>query len=363
MRILRFIGLTLWVPVATIAVACNAITGVGNLTFDRTDSGSERSAPADALDAPAEPPVTVLATGQNFGGGELDASGATPAPHIAVDSTNVYWTTVDGTVAECPISGCGQQPVILATAQDQPTYLAVDSTNVYWITSSNLSACAIAGCGDKPTVVTSGSDALGLIVDNGRFYLSFQTSTNSGIFSCSLSTGCSSADGGANNFLVLGVDVGPLTASGGTIYWVGLSGVYDCSESGCNMKPATLSSQGNDETDGYSIATDTVSVYWLSAYSDELLKCGLGGCASPTPLAELEPSGGHIIGGVVGTQIYFLDGAGAIRSAVTDVSGTSDVGAGTVVYSGPHAAFALAVDNTNLYWLATDGTVVLTKRP
>jgi hypothetical protein len=54
---------------------------------------------------------------------------------IAVDSANVYWTTLDpntgmGSVMQCSKSGCSA-PTVLASA-DHPSAIAVDSHSVYW---------------------------------------------------------------------------------------------------------------------------------------------------------------------------------------------------------------------------------------
>jgi hypothetical protein len=58
---------------------------------------------------------------------------------IAVDGTNVYWSTEDGSgsygeIVRCSIGGCGGSPTPLAgTSSKSPSAgLAVDATNVYW---------------------------------------------------------------------------------------------------------------------------------------------------------------------------------------------------------------------------------------
>jgi hypothetical protein len=73
---------------------------------------------------------TVLATYPSWLGG-----GA-----IAVDATDVYWTTEDGSgtygeVVRCNIQGCGGKPIPIATTatKSRPTLgLALDATSVYW---------------------------------------------------------------------------------------------------------------------------------------------------------------------------------------------------------------------------------------
>jgi hypothetical protein len=65
-------------------------------------------------------------------------SGQTALAGLAVDGTNVYWTTggtgpycnMDGTIMK--VSPRGGTPIILASGQPQPTDIAVDDTSVYW---------------------------------------------------------------------------------------------------------------------------------------------------------------------------------------------------------------------------------------
>ena len=63
-------------------------------------------------------------------------------PSIAVDGTDVYWSTEDGSgrfgqIVRCSIGGCCGSPTPIAGTAPAPyktasTGLAVDSTRVYW---------------------------------------------------------------------------------------------------------------------------------------------------------------------------------------------------------------------------------------
>lgn len=125
---------------------------------------------------------------------------------LAVDERRVFWIDpgssvgggkigpvtqyLNGAVLECPIAGCNGSPTVLAT---YPSWLAggalaLDATDVYWSTEDGsgrygeIVRCAIAGCGGKPTplAITTGRSttnpnawaAQGLAVDATHVYWS-----------------------------------------------------------------------------------------------------------------------------------------------------------------------------------------------
>jgi hypothetical protein len=60
----------------------------------------------------------------------------------ATDGINVYWTERDadlpnytGVLRKCPVSGCGDGPITVASGYGGPSTVAVDGDDVYWTDS------------------------------------------------------------------------------------------------------------------------------------------------------------------------------------------------------------------------------------
>jgi hypothetical protein len=121
---------------------------------------------------------TVLASGQN--------PGANGPVGIAVDKTNVYWTTygAGGSVMKAPKGG--GSPTTLASAQDAPLGIVVDGTHVYWTNQGSASNGAVLKVpigGGVPTTLASREPSPGdIVVDTVNVYWSYAgTSLNGGV--------------------------------------------------------------------------------------------------------------------------------------------------------------------------------------
>jgi hypothetical protein len=58
---------------------------------------------------------------------------------LATDGISVYWVNGDGSIQRAPVGG-GGTPLILATMQGTPTSIAVDGTNVYWTSPTTVAS-------------------------------------------------------------------------------------------------------------------------------------------------------------------------------------------------------------------------------
>jgi hypothetical protein len=64
---------------------------------------------------------------------------------VAVDSTDVYWTSpANGTVNKCAIGGCNSVPTTLVTAQSTPEFVVVDANAIYYTNYSNGTVVRLA---------------------------------------------------------------------------------------------------------------------------------------------------------------------------------------------------------------------------
>jgi len=94
---------------------------------------------------------------------------------IAVDATNVYYTTADGAVVQVPKAGGAEHT--LATGQSQPATLAVDEEAVYWTTSDGALRKTAIGDTIVNNLASVGGPIGGITVDDTCVFFS---DTNAG---------------------------------------------------------------------------------------------------------------------------------------------------------------------------------------
>jgi len=351
-----------WVA-AAFAGAGAAALSIAACVYDipplaNVDAGHDGGDATDDTDAAMfDESVVTLATGQ------------ANAFEIAVDSTNVYWTTTqaDGSVMKCAISGCDDAPTAIATNQEFPWGIALDDAGgIYWTNGGASDAatgavmrCDIAACAGGPTVVASSqAHPGGIALDSTRVYWANSGLDGGGsIESCPL-VGCD-ADGGVAFASSVDEGFGYVALDSTYVYWSGLGDVYACGKGGCDA--ATTLGSGEHDVD--SLVAAGGGAYWtvwkISPTTDNrtaLLSCPAAGCASPNVIAA-QPGGDELWGlALDSTNAYWSDIA-------TQSIMTCAVAACTPTVVTKHFGYYLAVDSTSVYWTNyADGAIMRTPK-
>jgi hypothetical protein len=178
--------------------------------------------PSETLPANG-PNASVLAMNRAGGPVTVLASAQVNARGIAVDGTNVYFTTQGmpgaavGTVWSVPKAG-GQAPTAIATKQIGPNGVAVDDTYVWWVNSeSHTGLMRVLKAGGTPEVVVAGTLGNDIVLDESNVY-----------WTVIVVPSVQSADiaqvsklGGTLKVIVQGLlNPGALLVDGGKLYWV-----------------------------------------------------------------------------------------------------------------------------------------------
>ena len=250
-----------------------------------------------------------------IGGGTVTTLARVPGGRwpasVAVDGTYVYWVSpsssgAHGTVSKVPIGG--GSVTTLAGAQGYPYSVAVDRTHVYWVNwlSGEVNKVPLGG-GTVTTLANEGRPAYSIAVDSTNVYWDNDYSLGGGeLNKVPLGGGkVTKLVGGGSQFGSVAVDGAHVffTHHDGTVNQLPARGC-------CGM---TVLARGQLST---SVAVDGTHVYWTSnTYFNP------GGSGSP---------------GWIGTVYSVPIGGGSV----------------TTLGSARGGALAVAVDGTNVYWLA-----------
>jgi hypothetical protein len=200
---------------------------------------------------------------------------------LAADATNVYWEGVtddpaDGgprtvSILECPVSGCSNQPTVLAPVTGEAIYdttnITVGAGTLYWTSTDGVFSCGTSGCNQQPAVLADAGNPAGVAADATRLY--WTTAVGDSVLSCDVGN-CGNppttiASGQAHPLLV--------SVFGTSIYWVNddsaPSTIMTCGTSGCSGPPVQLAAV-QDRIGG--LAVDANSVYWTSSHAGTVMK-------------------------------------------------------------------------------------------
>jgi hypothetical protein len=192
---------------------------------------------------------------------------------FAADTQRAYFVTIDGLIRSCALAGCADTPgghehelvptpTTIYSDMSEPFEVAVNSTTVFWVDANAILSCPSTGCVGDPTEIGIVKDGVqSLIADDQNVYW---------------------VEGGT---AIGGGKIGPITQ------WLN-GAVRQCAVTGCNGAPTTLATYASWLGSG-AMAVDGTNVYWSaedqSGQYGDIMRCAIGGCATPTVVATTTP--------------------------------------------------------------------------
>lgn len=256
------------------------------------DAKKDGSKPKPVCDGPC-PPEPII-------------EGLLQVTALTVDATNVYFAieSGNGTVYQCPKTGCGAAPIELGPGY--ATSIVVAGGMVYWgdFAAGKLQGCAVGGCNKQPTAVVANQTQMkGAVTDGVDLFWA----TNGLIRHCPRAT-CSNATAetittGQGFVRSLAADQGKIlwpssgkvfacpagpcatptelgpgthdvSANAGKAYWGNGKNIVSCSIGGCGKNPLTL---GSSPSPSHPVS-DGDHVYWRDDFLDQIYRCPAAGC-------------------------------------------------------------------------------------
>jgi hypothetical protein len=239
----------------------------------------------------------------------VQGSSSTSMSAVVSDGTDVFVLTsttgaggtVSGTIEECAVAGCSQNPTTVAPDASNATgagLLTVGGSWVYWSNTTVVEDLATANPAPTPFAQPMGSSVYA--VATSSTYV-FWSDTNLGILLCAIGSTCAS--------------------------------------------PQTLLALASISGPPLTIAADETYVYWTDANGNLFSSPVAGG--TPSTLATDAYAYGAMV--AAAGRVYYVDDNAAIGTAV---GGTASSG---TTYFASVGAKAFATDGTTLYW--ADDTV------
>jgi hypothetical protein len=212
------------------------------------------------------------------------ATGVDGKHELAVAGDHVYFSVdADGAhqLWQCPIAGCGDAPVVLASGQMEALDFRSTAATLYWRRDGTaLSSCAVADCmgtlRDYPATAFD-EGAYSLALDDRVLYVG----TSVGIVPCPADTGCpEQADPAPDSTTI----EARFRVHAGVAYWFAGDqspvGIYRCPlATSCFAETTTFA---QDSAGVARLEVDATGVYWLNGSADApgLRHCPLTGCPS-----------------------------------------------------------------------------------
>lgn len=259
------------------------------------------------------------------------SSGDSEPMAIAVDSSYVYWGVEGGPIMRVPVTG-GPSEVLAPGGGTRPSVLVVNATDVYWLHSMYPGIQRVPVAGGATVDVTSSNDMPGgLAIDATYIYWS-----NLGAF-----RKMPLAGGDVHDF--------PLTAHWPSAFAVDSSRIYFGSYVGNGYGLYAIPVGGGppftkyvDGQNASHIALSPSRIYWANADGDICSIHKSGGPILVHAAKQFQPTDVK----VDATSVYWSTVDGMIAKAPLDGSTVTVLKPKTPLSS----PFAIAVDETSLYW-------------
>jgi hypothetical protein len=306
------------------------------------------SPPTLAVDAA----VQTRLDGDAGGGGSGGAGGGVPgqgspvtlvsmrgAGRITTDGINVYWTNpIESAVYMCPVSGCDNKPMVLATGQAGAHDIAVHEQSVYWTNSSSVMTCGIAGCTNSPSPLASCQPSPSDIIAHGNILA----------WTCGNLWGCTLPNCSNRGFIgAIAGDSGALSGlalDDSNVYWIGYS--RDTVIGTPLSLLATRNVLASDQKNITAISTDGRDVYWTTSGDGTVASCPVSGCPDgPKILATGQDDPIDIA--VDGVNVYWINWRGGQVMGCLAATCASTI---RTIAMGQNNPSGIAIDEANIYW-------------
>jgi hypothetical protein len=277
---------------------------------------------------------------------------APPQPSIlvrfAADGARVYFTSANGAVSSCPVSGCGSSPTLLASLQTSPGAIATNGSVVVWSdegsgSTATIESCPVTGCGAGPLEIAHDIVAADpLVVDASNVYWA---DADGAVWKCPL-LGC----GSGPTKLAIDPGIVDLVTDGANLYWtVDQRHVAACAVGGCGGVPTILWSSPSAIG---ALATDGESVYWVTD-SKQVYRCAPAGCRpGPVQVVSHAPDPIALLAASAGT-LYVAGHSGGQTGSLSSCPACGCDGAPTLLAETNAARTTVAANSRGAYFSST----------